>query len=117
MEREVGVTLLGEKGKPTEITDAKWKSMEQRAVGIIRLCLADSVVHVIGDETTAKGAMRRLEERYMKKSPINQVHLRRKLFRLQMEDDGDLMAHLNEFHGIIHELAKVEVTHTDNDLA
>ncbi|EOY07366.1 Adenine nucleotide alpha hydrolases-like superfamily protein [Theobroma cacao] len=76
--------LLGkEEGQPNDMKDVEWAELEQRCV--------------------------KLEKIYLAKSLSNKLQLRRKLYRLKMEENGDLMKHMNEFNGIIDQLKKVDV--------
>ena len=43
------------KGRPEEITDKKWVSLEKRACATIRACLVDEVLYGILEEKTPKG--------------------------------------------------------------
>ncbi|WRX12958.1 hypothetical protein QQP08_005445 [Theobroma cacao] len=89
--------------------DVEWAELEQRCVSTIRLCIGDNVFNHVIDEDSALRLWAKLEKIYLAKSLFNKLQLRRKLYRLKMEENGDLMKHMNEFDGIIDQLKKVDV--------
>lgn len=78
-------------------------------MSIIRLCIRDNVFNHVTDEDSAPRLWAKLEKIYLAKSFFNKLQPRRKLYRLKMEENGDLMKHMNEFDGIIDQLKKVDV--------
>ncbi|WRX24614.1 zinc finger protein [Theobroma cacao] len=102
--------LLGkEERQPDDMKDVEWAELEQRCVNTIRLCIGDNVFDHVIDEDSALRLWAKLEKIYLAKSLSNKLQLRRKLYRLKMEENGDLMKHMNEFDGIIYQLKKVDV--------
>ena len=74
----------------------EWKELEARCVSTIWLYIGDNVFnHVIDEESIPK-----LWEK---------LQFRRKLYRLKMEESGDLMKHMNKFDKVIDQLKKVDV--------
>ncbi|XP_017976463.1 PREDICTED: uncharacterized protein LOC108661979 [Theobroma cacao] len=51
----------------------------------------------------------KLEKIYLVKSFSNKLQLRRKLYRLRMEENGNLMKHMNGFNRIIDQLKEIDV--------
>ncbi|WRX09694.1 zinc finger protein [Theobroma cacao] len=102
--------LLGnEEGQPDDMKDIEWAELEQRCVSTIRLCIGDNVFNHVIDEDSALRLWAKLEKIYLAKSFSNKLQLRRKLYCLKMEENGDLMIHMNEFDGIIDQLKKDDV--------
>ena len=50
----------------TEMTDKKWKEMDDKALSTIQLCLSDATLQEVLSETTTMGLWNKLEETYMK---------------------------------------------------
>ena len=66
-----------------DVTDRKDK-------GLIRLCLADSILINVHEEPTAKNLWKKLSEIYQAKSLVNKIFLRKKLYSLIMEEGGQI---------------------------
>jgi len=49
-----------------EMTDKKWKEMDDKALSTIQLCLSDATLQEVLSETTTMGLWNKLEETYMK---------------------------------------------------
>ncbi|WRX29264.1 hypothetical protein QQP08_021751 [Theobroma cacao] len=102
--------LLGkEEGQPDDMKDVEWAELEQRCVSTIQLCIGDNVFNHVIDDDSAPRLWTKLKKIYLAKSLSNKLQLRRKLYRLKMEENGDLMKHMNEFDEIIDQLKKVDV--------
>ena len=69
-------------------TAAQYDVMDRKAKGLIRLCLADSVLINVHEENSAKKLWTKLGEMYQVKSLLNQIFLRKKLYSLKMEEGG-----------------------------
>ncbi|WRX29374.1 hypothetical protein QQP08_021861 [Theobroma cacao] len=104
------VPLLGKKERQLDyMKDVEWAELEQRCVSTIRLCIRDNVFNHVIDEDSSPRLWAKLEKIYLTKSLSNKLQLRRKLYCIKMEDNGDLMKHMNKFDGIIDQLKKVDV--------
>ncbi|EOY27991.1 Uncharacterized protein TCM_029691 [Theobroma cacao] len=69
----------------------------------------DNVFNHVIDEDSAPRFLAKLEKIYLTKSLSNKLQFRRKLYRLKMKENGDLMKHMNEFDVIIDQLKKVDM--------
>ena len=87
--------------KPTTISQAVWDLKDRKAKGLIRLCLADSVLLNVLYEKTAYSLWTRLGSVYQAKSFVNKLFLRKKLYSLRMEEGGSVTEHLNAFNLLI----------------
>ncbi|MCO5559196.1 hypothetical protein L7F22_012791 [Adiantum nelumboides] len=85
-------------------TDAQWTMMDAKAKATIRLHLAESVFFTIMDHKTTKELWDSLCATWESKSASNKVFLMKKLFKLQMKEDGSITAHLNEFNSLFSQL-------------
>lgn len=91
--------------RPAMISLVDWEIKDQKARGLIRLCLADVVLLNVLDETTANSLWTRLGSVYQAKSLVNKLFLRKKLYSLRMEEGGSITDHLNAFNLLITQLA------------
>ncbi|MCO5601407.1 hypothetical protein L7F22_055528 [Adiantum nelumboides] len=85
-------------------TDAQWTMMDAKAKATIRLHLAESIFFTIMDHKTTKELWDSLCATWESKSASNKVFLMKKLFNLQMKEDGLITAHLNEFNSLFSQL-------------
>ena len=53
------------------------------------------------DEDSASALWEKLEKLYLAKSLTNKLHLKRQLYKLKMEEGGNLMEHMNVFNGYL----------------
>lgn len=109
--------LKGKDGKPQEMTDDQWEELEARCVSTIRHCIADNIINNVMDEDSAPALWEKLEKLYIAKSLTNKLHLKRKLYKLKMDEGGNLMDHMNVFNGYLDQLRKVDVKVEEEDKA
>lgn len=92
-----------------------WDVTDRKAKGMIRLCLADSIMLNVHEEKTTTSLWNKLGDIYQGESLVNNLFLRKKLYSLKM-DEGTLVAdHLNTFNMIVAQLTYVGVTINDED--
>ena len=104
-------------GRDTQITDAEWETLDQRALATIHLCLSNSTLQEIVSVTTAKGAWDKLSELYMTKSLTNRLRLKLKLYTLRMSEGASLSEHISTFASTVNDLASVGSKVDDEDQA
>ncbi|CAL9006776.1 unnamed protein product, partial [Prunus brigantina] len=69
------------------------------------------------DEDSPPALWGKLEKLYIAKSLTNKLHPKRQLYKLKMEEGGNLMDHMNVFNGCIDQLRKVDVKIEEEDKA
>ncbi|VFQ61495.1 unnamed protein product [Cuscuta campestris] len=109
--------LKGDEAKPEKMSDNDWQELCEKCVSTIRLCIANSVVNCVIDEESPAAIWEKLEKLYMAKSLTNKLLLKRRLYRLRMEDEDTLVGHMNVFNGLIDELKRVDVKINEEDQA
>lgn len=115
IQRGLYATLGGK--KPTEVDDTKWGDMKLRAASTIRLALAPEIKYDVLEEDNPKNLWEKLTKTYHSKSLANKLFLKKDLFGLKMEEDGDLRDHLNRFNGLINQLNNLDEKLKDEDKA
>jgi len=101
--------------KPSETSQDEWDVMDQKAKGLIRLCLADSILLNVHEEKTVKTLLKKLGDIYQGKSLVNKLFLRKNLYSLKMEEGASIADHLNVFNMIIPQLASMGVKIEDEN--
>ena len=90
--------------RPTKIPQENWDLKDQKAKGIIRLYLADSILLNVFDEKNANSLWTWLGSVYQEKSLVNKLFMRKKLYFLRMEERKSIIDHLNTFNLLIAQL-------------
>ena len=72
-----------------------------------------NVAFNIVKENTTSGLLKALSNMYEKPSAMNTVYLMRKLFNLQMSENGSVFDHINEFNMIVSQLNSVDINFED----
>ena len=80
--------------------DEDWNILDQKGLGSICLCLAQSVALNIMKAKTMEELMQTLAKLYEKPSALNKVFLMKHLFNMKMTEGGSIADHLNEFNTI-----------------
>ena len=87
----------------------EWDRIDRKAKGLIRLCLADSILTNVMGEPTARDLWRKLESLYQSKSLVNKLFLRKKLYNLRMQEGDSFSTHLYKFNTVISQLVSIGV--------
>jgi hypothetical protein len=90
--------LLEKVKKPEKMDNDVWEEMDAKAASAIHLNLLDEVIHNVIDEDNAKSIWQKLESLYMAKNLTNKLYVKKQLYGLQMEENIDLLEHLNKFN-------------------
>lgn len=91
-QKDLYLPLDGVEKKPSEIKDEQWRIFDRKALGLVRLSLASSVLFNVSKETTTKGLMDALSQMYEKPSAANKVFLMQKLFDMRMAESGNVLS-------------------------
>ena len=59
------------------------------------------------------GLLKALSNMYEKPSAMNKVYMMRRLFNLQMSENGSISDHINEFNMIVNQLNYVDINFKD----
>ena len=100
-----------------EARRADWKKKDAKALRAIRLRLAKDVLVYAQDAASAKEAWDTLRDTFQPAGPIGIVTARRKLFRAQCPDAGDVEEHLRQMRTYRSELHALGQELSDSDFA
>jgi hypothetical protein len=89
--------------------------MDWKEKSTIQLCLSDSVLLNVSEESTAKDLREKLGKLYQSKSLVNKLFLRKKLYNLRMRDGDSVAEHLSTFNTVVIQLVSVEIKISDED--
>ncbi|KAM7459649.1 hypothetical protein LguiA_033944 [Lonicera macranthoides] len=109
--------LKGLSGKPEKMSDDDWEDIESKCLSTIRQNIGDNIINNFIDEDTVPKLWDKLEKMYLGKNLTTKLNLKRDLYRLKMGEGGNLMDHMNKFHGLVDQLKKVDVKIEEEDEA
>lgn len=87
--------------KPLGMKEKDWELTDQKARGLIRLSLANSVLLNINEEKTTNSLWKKLEDIYWGKFLVNKIFLRKILYPLKMDGGMVVADHVNSFNMVI----------------
>ena len=90
--------------KPEDVSDADWTRMNKKAITYIKMAIVDDILVDVKGLTTAHAVWEKLKSSHENKSPVNQVHLMRKLVNLDLDESKSVSEHLNAFTGVLSQL-------------
>lgn len=70
---------------------------DRKSKSLIILCLLESILINVHEETTTKKLWKKLSDIYQVKSLVNKIFLRKKLYSLRMKEGGKIYEHLDFF--------------------
>ncbi|KAH9718762.1 hypothetical protein KPL71_022343 [Citrus sinensis] len=103
--------------KPSKLSDEEMQDALDKAHSTLILSLGDGVLREVGDQTTAAGLWKKLEDLYTKKSLTKRLCTKKRLYTLQMEEGSSLATHIDSFNRIIMDLEDINVSLEDEDKA
>ena len=109
--------LKGASGKPEKMSSDDWEDIESKCLSTIRQYIGDNIINNFIEEDTVPKLWEKLEKMYLGKNLTTKLNLKRDLYRLKMEEGGNLMNHMNVFHGLVDQLKKVGVKIEEEDEA
>jgi hypothetical protein len=87
--------------EPTGTSVDDWKKLDRKVKSTIRLCLLDSVLLNVVEESTTKNLWDKFRKLYPSKSLVNKIFSRNKLYNLRMRDGDSVEEHLNAFNTVV----------------
>ncbi|KAH9646639.1 hypothetical protein KPL70_024932 [Citrus sinensis] len=103
--------------KPSKLSEEEMQEALDKAHSTLILSLGDGVLREVGDQTTAAGLWKKLEDLYTKKSLTKRLCTKKRLYTLQMEEGSSLANHIDHFNRIILDLEDINVKLEDEDKA
>ncbi|GKU90802.1 hypothetical protein SLEP1_g4753 [Rubroshorea leprosula] len=105
--------LVFSEQKPNSMKDEEWRLLHRRVCGFIRQWIDDSVLNHINDETDARTLWTKLDKLFRAKTGQNKLCHIKKLMYSRYKDGTPTADHVNDFLGIIKELANLGINFDD----
>lgn len=117
-ELELWEYVSGDNTLPTDTAQqSAWRKKDAKALRAIRLRIAKDVLVYAQDAKTSKEAWDTLAETFQESGPIGIIEARRKLFRAQCPEGGDIEEHLRKLRSYRSELHALGQTLSDADFS
>ena len=94
-------SIEGDKAKSSDMSDADWKKLKKKTLGIIRQWVDISLYNHVAKETDPHTLWKNLENMYETKNTQAKIFLMRKLINLKLREGQSIVEHLNDFEGMI----------------
>ncbi|GKV23084.1 hypothetical protein SLEP1_g32861 [Rubroshorea leprosula] len=101
------------KQKSDNMKDEEWRLLHRRVCGFIRQWIDDSVLNHINNETSACTLWTKLDELFRAKTGQNKLCYIKQLMYSRYKDGTPTVDHINNFLGIIKELANLGIEFDD----
>jgi hypothetical protein len=111
--KDLYLPLGGKEKQPTSMKDEEWEILDRKELRRIRIYLANSMDFNISKENKMEDLMNALTKIYEKPSASNKVFIMKRLFNMNMPEDGSIADHLNEFNMVTNQLSYVKVDFDD----
>ena len=89
------------KTKPETMEDAAWQKLNKKAITYIKMAVSDEILVELKGLPTAYEVWEKLKATYEITTPVNQVHLMRKLVGMQLDETKTAVEHLSAFTGTL----------------
>ena len=105
--------IEGDNAKSSDTSDANWKKLKKKTLGVIRQWVDISLYNHIAKETIPHTLWKNLEIMYETKNAQAKIFLMQKLMNLNLKEGQSIAEHLNDFKGIISQLSVAGLSHDD----
>ena len=93
-----------QEAKPEDMTENAWETLNKKAVTYIKMGVSDDILLELKGLRYAFEVWEKLRASYENTTPVNQVHLMRKLMHMQLDDSKNALEHLSAFTGVLSQL-------------
>ena len=94
---------------------AKFMARKDRALATTVLAVEPSLLYLLGDPEDPVAVWKRLSGQFQKKTWVNKLNLRKKLFTMKLSDSGSMKEYIRKMTEIFHELAVISEPITEED--
>ncbi|KAE8709887.1 Tubulin beta-2 chain [Hibiscus syriacus] len=112
-----GLDISIEEEKPESMEEKEWRTINRLACNMIQSCLSREHKYGYKNETSASNMWKAMEEKFLKKSSHNRLHMKKRLFRFDYQLDTNMNEHITAFNELVADLLGMDETFKDEDLA
>lgn len=92
---------------PPDQPDVAYLKRDKQARAIINLCIDDSQIIHIRNESTAAGTWQKLKSIHERANLSSKLYLLRKLYSVKMQENGNMTEHINNMLEIVEKLNSI----------
>ncbi|KAE8696421.1 GDSL esterase/lipase APG [Hibiscus syriacus] len=111
-----GLDISIEEEKPEYMEEKEWVTINRLTCSTIRYCLSREQKYGYKNETSASKMWKALEEKFLKKSSQNRLHMKKRLFRFDYQPGTSMNEHITVFNELVEDLLGMDETFKDEDL-
>ena len=104
-----------EKDKPEDVK--KWQEQDRRALGMIRIRVAEKLITYVKNAETAHSAWTSLHDAFGVQGLSAMITAKRKVFRAECSETDDMEQHIRTIRNAADDLATLDRPIPDTDLA
>lgn len=97
--------IEGDDAKPDDMKDRQWDKLKKQTLGTIRQWIDASLYNHVRNEKDPQVLWKKLEGMYEATNAQGKVFMIRKVMNLKLSEGRSVTQHLNDFEGLISELA------------
>ncbi|KAE8677291.1 Serine/threonine kinase [Hibiscus syriacus] len=112
-----GLDITIEEEKPEYMEEKEWGTINRLTCNTIRSCLSREQKYGYKNETSASKMWKAFEEKFLKKSSQNRLHVKKRLFRFDYQPGTSMNEHITAFNELVIDLLGMDETLKDKDLA
>ena len=110
-----GTEALPSRDTATADAISKFEARRDRALAVIVLSVEPSLLYLLGDPQDPVLVWKKLQDQFQKKSWVNKLSLRRKLYSLRLQERDSLQDHIKRITELFDELTFVGDNISDED--
>ena len=89
--------------------------MNRMVCDLIKSCLIQDIKYHVLYETSARNMWEILEKKYLTKIIESRLHLKRRLYRFQLQKELSIAEHMNDYTKLLTDLDNMNVTIEEKD--
>ena len=102
--------------KPENMSEVAWQILNKKVVIYIKMAVSDEILVDLKGLVSASKIWAKLKATYENNTPVNQVHLMRKLVGMQLDESKSAAEHLSLFTGTLSQLQDSRMAPFDDKL-
>jgi len=104
--------IIAIEARPAEMTDQKWKEIDNNAIVNLHLTKIDSIFSSVAEKETTNEIWDTFTKLYEVKSLHTLIFLKRKLYTLRMSESTTVMDHINHLNTLFTQQSAADFKHS-----
>ena len=95
--RDLFEPILGDKGRPTNMSDEKWVVLHKKTVSNIRKWIDQNIFQHFSNDTRADVFWKKFESVYERKIGLNKANCLKQITQMRYKNEEDMTKHVSNF--------------------